>query len=136
MAGLSLTDSATSALVSALDGLSVRQRVIGNNLANIDTPGFKSSDVSFARHLNNAVQAGSQLSLTETDGNHLQAENTGDGVDIITRTDTTHRLDGNNVDIDKEMEYLSETTIHYQAASRMVTRRLAGIRSVINDGRR
>jgi len=55
MAGITLEDRTTKALVTALNGLTARQRAISNNLANVDTPGFKASDVSFARQLDKAL---------------------------------------------------------------------------------
>ena len=48
-----------TALNSALDGLALRQRVIANNIANIQTPGFHAGKVSFESALADAVASGS-----------------------------------------------------------------------------
>jgi len=63
MADIHMGDRTTQSLVSALDGLSTRQRVINNNIANINTPGFKASEVSFAGQLSQAMDDGKTLKL-------------------------------------------------------------------------
>ena len=136
MAGITLQDRTTKALVTALDGLTTRQRVIGNNVANIDTPGFKASDVSFAKQLDKALESGQGLKMVTTNPQHLTGAPESENVQLITRSDTSQRLDGNNVDIDKEMADLAETVIHFQAAAQIMSRRLSLLRTVINEGRR
>lgn len=136
MAGITLEDRTTKALVTALNGLTARQRAISNNLANVDTPGFKASDVSFARQLDKALEANQGLKMVTTHPQHLVEPSSPENMQLITRSDTSHRLDGNNVDIDKEMSYLAETVIHFQAAAQVVSRRLNLLRTVINEGRR
>ncbi len=136
MAGITLEDRTTKALVTALNGLTARQRAISNNLANVDTPGFKASDVSFARQLDKALEANQGLKMVTTHPQHLSEPSSPENMQLISRSDTSHRLDGNNVDIDKEMSYLAETVIHFQAAARVVSRRLSLLRTVINEGRR
>ena len=148
MPGIEIVDGATRVAVTALDGLALRQSVIGNNLANLNTPNFKAADVTFARALDQAVAAaepkapnaiGAPLALSQTAEGHLPGMSPLSpkvGPEIVTREGTTHRLDGNNVDAEKEMADLTETMLHYQTATRVVTRRLAGMRTVINEGRR
>jgi len=74
--------------------------------------------------------------MVTTHPQHLAEPSPSENVQLITRSDTSHRLDGNNVDIDKEMSYLAETVIHFQAAAQVVSRRLSLLRTVINEGRR
>jgi flagellar basal-body rod protein FlgB len=137
MPGITLEDRSTRALIAAMDGLSERQRAIGNNLANVNTPGFKASDVSFARQLENALgTSGAGLSMVTTDAQHQGGVGQTGGADVVTRKDTSQRLDGNNVDMEKEMVYLTETTLHYQAVAQITSRKLAMLRTAINEGRR
>ena len=138
MAGITLNDNATQSLLTALDGLSVRQRVIANNLANINTPGFKASDVDFASQLEKAMQPDTGMQMVSTQVGHLSAAARSEPTQaqIITRNDTSQRFDGNNVDLEKEMTCLTETLLHYQTATKMVSSRLALLRTVINEGRR
>ena len=73
------------AMNSALDGLSMRQRVIADNIANIQTPGFLAGRVSFEASLAAAVADGSGA-VTATVGRSLEPT----------------REDGNNVNLDTE----------------------------------
>jgi flagellar basal-body rod protein FlgB len=136
MPGISLEDSATRSLVTALDGLATRQRTINNNIANIDTPGFKASDVSFAKQLGQALESSSGLQMVFTNQNHITSASPSQDAEIVTRSDTSQRLDGNNVDIEKEMTYLTETILQYQTAAKMVSYRLSMLRTVISEGRK
>ena len=106
----------------ALNGLALRQRVIANNVANVDTPGFKSSEVRFEQLLAQAAQRG-------LPGNAPEAE-------VVTNTDTSLRDDGNNVDIEQQMLHLSETAITYIALSRLETSRLSLLKTVATEGKR
>ena len=126
----SITFSSSDAyLRAALTGLAARQRTIANNVANVDTPNFKASDVNFEDTLKSAIDAArpgrapDQASLNAA----------------MTRTTlndaTTTRADGNNVDIDREMEMLSETNLTYGALTQAMSTRLGILRNVINGGR-
>lgn len=136
MSGIRIDEAATKALLAAMDGLSLRQSVINNNLANVNTPGFKASDVSFAGYLQASLSQETRVKLESTAEGHMQPAGSAVTSQVIVRNDTTQRLDGNNVDLEKEMVYLTETVIHYQAVTRLMSRRLAMLRTVINEGRK
>jgi flagellar basal-body rod protein FlgB len=111
-------------LQAAMSGLAARQRTIANNVANVDTPGFKASEVRFEDVLNNAVkQAKPGTSVNQS------------ALDAAARktvTDTTQgRADGNNVDIDQQMELLSEANLNYSAMTQVMSTRLGILRNVI-----
>lgn len=127
-------------LARALDGLSVRQRVIANNVANVDTPNFKASRVRFEDALLHALgdEPGGRLRLVRTSADHLAAggANPEDFTpQVIQMTNTTLRNDGNNVDIEREMAMLAETTLRFNAVSEMLARRFAMQRMIASDGR-
>ncbi len=111
---------------AALSGLSARQRAIANNVANVDTPNFKATEVRFEDVLKNAVQ-GRDSRLRASNG-QLKA--------AVTRPsmveDTAVRSDGNNVDIDREMVQLAETSITYNTLTQAMASRLAVMRNVIS----
>ena len=126
----SITFSTSDAyLRAALTGLAARQRTIANNVANVDTPNFKASEVNFEDTLKSAIDAArpgrapDQASL-----NAAMARTTLNDA-------TTTRGDGNNVDIDREMEMLSETNLTYGALTQAMSTRLGILRNVINGGR-
>src|SRR5947209_18185980 len=68
-------DLTTRVLAQSLDGLSLRAQTISNNVANIDTPNFKSSEVTFEQQLDAAINtqhdAGDGLQMTMTHAAHI-----------------------------------------------------------------
>lgn len=143
-----LGGSIDKAVITALNGLASRQRVISNNLANVDTPGFKASDVEFEQELQRAIaqdgaqSASSQLAPVSYRPGQIPIEgDTPSAIDSVrpqlVRPDNTEtRLDGNNVDIDKEMVQLAETTISYNSLVQLMAARVAMARYAVNEGRR
>ena len=55
---LGMPDAVSFVLASALDGLATRQSVIADNIANVDTPGFRATSVDFEASLTAALQRG------------------------------------------------------------------------------
>jgi flagellar basal-body rod protein FlgB len=123
---------------SALTGLAARQRTIGDNVANADTPGFKASRVEFEGLLRNAVDRQSSFRLLRAGGvaEAPRAEPASVLPQVVQDTQTTRRADGNNVDIDAEMLQLAETNLTYNALTQITSSRLQLLRTVISEGRR
>jgi len=138
MANQILGGDTTVALKRALDGLALRQQVISRNIANVDTPGYKASTVSFEQQLQHALRDdGRGLTPTRTSPGHLAAPAPEPASPRVTqRTNLTMRRDGNNVDIEREMIDLVETTLRYSATTRILNRKLALLRFVISEGQR
>ncbi len=137
------------ALTVALNGLASRHRAISNNLANVDTPGFKASEVRFEEQLQNAIARDQQQSSTQpllmpasNDPRHFviegsEAANVESVQPMVVRQNgQAVRVDGNNVDIDKEMVELAEATIAYNSLVQLVAARLSMARYAVNEGRR
>jgi flagellar basal-body rod protein FlgB len=114
-----------SYLRAAMSGLVARQRAIANNVANVDTPNFKASEVRFEDVLKGAIGSGSPGSPPDQTSLNAAASQSSliDG--------TTLRADGNNVDIEREMASLGETNLTYSAITQIMTTRLGILRSVI-----
>ncbi len=104
-------------LESALDALAIRQKVVARNLANLNTPNFTRSDIDFFSHMRQRFEG--------QDVTPAAAED----------TETPVRLDGNNVNLEREMFALSETEILYNAATRFTSGALARMKYVIGEGR-
>ena len=83
-------DAASTVLGTTLDGLSLRRDVIADNIANVDTPGFRASTVDFETALRASVLSGDAGSLER--GTPLG----------VTATATPVGADGNNVDLRHE----------------------------------
>jgi flagellar basal-body rod protein FlgB len=126
-------------LKSALEGLTARQRTIADNVANVDTPDFKASRVSFETALKQAQGTVDQpLKMFKVD-NAVAAPGEVPAdmkPTVVQETDLGRRNDGNNVDIDREMLELSDTNVRFNAVIQVMGSKLSGIRYVINDGRR
>ncbi len=135
-------------LESALKVSSLRHKVISNNIANIDTPNFKRSEVTFEDYLKDyldyieqkeAVFDNSKLPLATTNRRHIvmpRPDYTGEpflGATVRTVDELTMRKDGNNVDIDTEMADMAKNTIYYQAVAQRVGGYFTSLRSVIEN---
>jgi flagellar basal-body rod protein FlgB len=120
---------ADSYIRAALTGLSSRQRTIANNVANVDTPNFKASEVRFEDALKSAMTRRQGPEPSQGALNSLVSRSSfEDG--------TTTRADGNNVDIDHEMEMLGETQLNYSALTQVMSTRLGIMRSIVSGGTR
>ena len=123
---------------AALNGLSARQRVAADNIANVDTPGFAASRVEFEQVLRSAVGQGDESGLLPI-GDGPTATASRDplvGQPQVVAAEGVRRHDGNNVDIDQEMVRLADTNITYNALAQLTAGRLQLLRTIVNDGRR
>jgi flagellar basal-body rod protein FlgB len=131
---LSLIDDAVgAALHRSLNALSLRQQVTMQNIANVDTPGYKAKEVPFEAELSRALEA-KPVRLATTHATHFAMVGDTPGVRVVDNK-TTWRNDGNSVDIERELATLSETTIMYSAVTQQVGARIGLLRRVITDGR-
>lgn len=104
-----------------------RNEVIANNLANVDTPGYKRKDVQFEPYLKNALTGDGSLDKRIAGADLDRLETT-----IYTdNSDLSYRLDGNNVDIDTESAMLAENQIHYNALLESMTQEFNRIKAVL-----
>ena len=128
-----ISDTTIGTAATWLQRLSQRQQATSNNIANIDTPGYKRQTVNFETELKRAVSRGAS-SLVTTDPRHIALSTplrSGLGIDP-TQLLTSSRLDGNNVDIDSEMLNLADTQMRYTAASNVISSKLKTLRTVIS----
>ena len=118
-------------LTAAADYSWKRSEVINNNIANVDTPGYKRQDIKFENVLSNAIsKAGSSSdSLTRTIRN-IDFDN----VQPIMYTDNanlSYRLDGNNVDIDTEQVELASNQLYYEGVVDSITQNFNRIKTAL-----
>ena len=118
-------------LQKGLEASSLRQQVLSNNVANIDTPNFKRSDVNFQEILGAALGEQSALPLKLTSPQHLSGIAEGGGSGIVEDQSTSMRNDGNNVDIDSEMTNVAENGLYYNSLTRTISSQLGLLRMVI-----
>lgn len=121
MNSISFSQKNREILKKYIGALDKRLNVIANNIANVDTPGFKRSDITFEAQLKRAIMSerddGFKAKITNQKHIPFKIPISWQSVrpKRVLDYSTTMRNDGNNVDIDKEMTYLSKTTLTYQA---------------------
>jgi flagellar basal-body rod protein FlgB len=104
----------------SMDASALRARVVAQNLANVDTPGYKRKEVSFEDQLQDLIKKKVQGAATQED--HMPF---GKGVDISSvapkvfeAPDLTLPGEINNVDVDMEAAKMAENQILYNYAIR------------------
>ncbi len=95
-----MSNLAIQSLQFALDGLSVRQKAIANDVANLNTPGYTATQVSFETSLQQAL-----ASQTPTATPSI----------TVSKSTNTPGLNGNNVSLNSELVSLENATMQYQA---------------------
>jgi flagellar basal-body rod protein FlgB len=128
-----------SLMGKGLDAASLRNKVISDNLANVDTPGFKRSDVVFEEELRRALTKTGQVRGMTTNPKHIPIGSPSVSAvspKVVLQNDTTMRNDGNNVDIDIEMASMAKNTITYSALAQLLNGEFTKLKSAIFEGRR
>lgn len=108
-------DIVVSALHDALRGLSMRQRAIADNIANVQTPGYRARRVAFESSLASALRTGDDRPVEVTDS----------------RSSDPTRLDGNNVNLDDETVSMVETGLRYQTMVEALNAKFGLLRTAI-----
>lgn len=127
----------TKLLEKALDASWLKNESISNNIANVNTPGYKKTTVSFGDTLANSMN---EVSITgkKTREKHIPiGKDNGSSANIVVNTEefTSMRRDGNNIDVDVEMAELAKNTIKYNALINQLSREFKKINLAINGGR-
>jgi flagellar basal-body rod protein FlgB len=123
-------------LSKALDGAAKRHQILTNNIANIDTPNFKRSDISFEQTLKRAVENASSgsLPLATTNPGHIAfVDNDPTDYPIVQENNFTFRNDGNNVDIEKEVAEATKNNLLYNSYTQMLVSKLGLMKSAIQE---
>lgn len=123
------SDLTTVVLRKSLDLVGYKQRVIANNIANVETPGFKRSDVSFEEQLRAALSSTGSADIAEERIGEIQPT-------VQEDTLSPMRADGNNVSIDKEMAELTKNALQYETLIRMYNMKNAMLLTAITEGKR
>lgn len=140
-----LDDRTMRTLETALDVASARHQVIANNVANVNTPGFKAADVDFVSSLEQAMtdraeSTGRRLTGRTTRAGHLAISGPASaGRSPIVQTvdeGASMKVDGNSVDIDLEMAKMAENATMYNTFAQLVSNKFSLLKYVISEGRR
>ena len=114
---MSVTPSQFHLISKLMDASAIRQRVVGQNIANVNTPGYTAREVDFESQLAEQLRAGSEP---------------GDVVPQIRLSEgAAVRSDGNNVDIDHEIGQLNKNGMLYHTYVQVLTTKISQMRSAI-----
>jgi len=108
-----MLDRVAGQLERYMDLLSVRQKLVASNIANVDTPGYRTRDLDFQGEFQSA--AGLSPEVVQVSG--LPVKN-----------------DGNNVNLDRESRLLSENALRFQVASNLMRAQIHALQSAISGG--
>ncbi|WP_333860451.1 flagellar basal body rod protein FlgB [Clostridium sp.] len=116
-------------LKKGLDAASERSEAISDNLANVNTEGYKRKYVTFEESLKNSVY---DLELKTDDEKHIRIGNNYGQIETKTDSSNSMREDGNNVDMDTEIVNQAANTLMYSALINQMSSRLSMERYVIS----
>ncbi len=109
-----MIESISNSLERFMDLVSMRQKLVSSNIANADTPGYKTQDLDFQESFQSMLGGGSPRQ-TAVQG-------------LATRND------GNNVDLDREARLLAENALRFSVASNLMKSQIQQLRSAIKEG--
>ncbi len=116
-------------LNKAADASWLREETVANNLANVNTPGYKRKDVDFQSVLRNELGNMKYQTLdSKIDHANLDRLNVSTYVDAA---NYSYREDGNNVDVDTENVELASEKIRYDALTDSMTQEFSRLKSVM-----
>jgi flagellar basal-body rod protein FlgB len=108
-------DAVTNQLEHYMDLLSARQKLVASNIANVDTPGYKTQDIDFQFEFVSLAQ--------DAHPNVIEAPG------LVVKND------GNNVSMDREARLLSENALRFNLASNLMKSQLKMINNAIQEGK-
>ena len=109
-----MIDSLTDSLEQYMNLVSLRQKLVASNIANADTPGYKTQDLDFQSAFRSALDGGTPEAIRVTG---LKTKN-----------------DGNNVDLDREARLLAENAMRFSVASNLMHSAISQVKEAISGG--
>ena len=113
----------------AADAAWQRNEAISNNIANVDTPGYKRQDVAFESVLQKALGNNRYESMDDKVANVNLSRLRGKA--YVDYANYSYRLDGNNVDIENENVMLAENQLKYQGLISSINQEFTNLKSVM-----
>ena len=118
----------------------LRNAVIRNNIANVETPGFKASDVEFETLMAQTLTGSSGFKGIKIHEKHIDiGTGYGDLMSIspivFERSDTSMRMDGNNVDIESENVKMAQNSLYYNTLLEKLNSEIRRLRMAITEGK-
>lgn len=120
---------------TALKLRTFRQELLGSNLANGDTPGYKATDFDFSAALKNALDGKAErLPMMRSNTRHLDlaVKNPFD-LRVKYRPELQPSIDGNTVDTDHEMAQFADNSLRYQATLTFMNSKIRGLMNALTS---
>ena len=130
--GNSISENTYSLLKNSMDASALRGKVIANNIANINTKGYKKLYVTFEETLNDSM---GENKLKTNNNKHIKTGSSNGEIAVQRDENTSMRQDGNNVDIDLEMTNQAANTLMYNALVKQVNSKLSLTSHIIRGGK-
>ena len=112
-----------------LKASTLRGEAIANNVANINTKGYKKSYVTFEENLKSEKE---NIVLKQTNSLHIKDDNASGSISIKQDESTSMRTDGNNVDLDLEKVNQAANTLMYNALITQANGKLNSMKDIIS----
>jgi len=114
--------------------LSQRQDVLAENVANVNTPGYKARDLKEPSFAELVRGTDSSVRLAATQPGHIGGTIRAGAYAVIDDKSTTPTINGNAVDIETEMMKVSKTGIDYQFAISLYKKQIGMIKTALGRG--
>ena len=127
--------SISNKLFEQLNFRGERQKVISSNIANINTPGYKTKELVFEDELNNSINNNS-LQMKATNSRHMSNVNSStanSNPKLMEVENLEEQNDGNNVNIDTQMGEMSKNKVLFDAIQSSIKRDSKLFRSVVES---
>jgi flagellar basal-body rod protein FlgB len=105
-----------------------RSQILSENIANADTPGYKTRDINFDQVLQSA-QKKTGINLKTTSQRHINLQQQRFSNDIQFRQVEQSAADGNTVDTQKEKAAFAENAMRYQLSMNIMSRKIKGLKT-------
>ena len=124
----------TDLLFQQLNFRGERQKVISSNIANIDTPDYKTKDLKFKNELDKSNHE-EQLRLARTHNNHLPLMDSSNknSMELYEVQGLEEQNDGNNVNLDTQMSNMSKNSIMFGALQNSIKKDSMWFKTVIDS---
>lgn len=138
MAGFTLFGPTHHLLAAALRLRALRHELLAGNIANLDTPGYRPRDLDFAKTLHALTfrQQAGEVQQVGGWSTGMLAFTSAQPYGSVRERGGEEKLDGNGVDLDRELSLLMENTLLHETSLTLLARTLAGLRYAISEGKR
>lgn len=112
--------STADLLAAAIKAEALRQKAIANNIANLETPGYRRVDVKFEELLAKAMNSEVKVDVSKVEPVVYQPRN------------TPVRANGNDVNLETEVGHMIKNSLRHETFVRLLHKKIKGLDSIMN----